>query len=178
VALGNEDLRRRRSIRRFYQHAMRRAKQRIRIMNPYFIPDRGIRRVLINAVKRGVQVFVVVPEKNDLRSVQFAGHHVFGTLLKAGVRIFEWPERMLHAKVAVVDGIWSTIGSYNLDARSLFHNLEVVLVIIDPDFAAGLDAQVEADAALSRELVFDTWRQRPFWRKVVEWVFYQFRHWL
>src|SRR5262249_4129339 len=172
------ELRRRRTSRRFYLHAMRRARKFIRIMNPYFIPDRGIRRVLVNAVKRGVQVSVVVPEKNDLRSVQFAGHHVFGTLLKAGVRIFEWPESMLHAKVAVVDGIWSTIGRSNPCARSLFHNLEVVLVIIDSDFAAGLDAQFEADAAKSRELAFDTWRQRPFWRKVVEWLFYQFRHWL
>src|SRR5262249_27526982 len=172
------ELRRRRTSRRFYLHAMRRARKFIRIMNPYFIPDRGIRRVLNNAIKRGVEVAVVVPEKNDLRSVQFAGHHVFGTLLKAGVRIFEWPERMLHAKAAVVDGIWSTIGSYNLDARSLFHNLEVVLCIVDGEFAATLDAQIMSDAALSRELALDTWRRRPFWRKVVEWLFYQFRHWL
>ncbi len=178
VALGNEDIRRRRTIRRFYLHAMRRARRTIHIMNPYFIPDRGIRRVLNNAAKRGVEVSVVVPEKNDLRSVQFAGHHVFGNLLKAGVRIFEWPERMLHAKTAVVDGVWSTIGSYNLDARSLFHNLEVVLFIVDGEFAAGLDAQIMADAALSRELELGAWRGRPFWRKVVEWFFYQFRHWL
>jgi cardiolipin synthase len=178
VALGNEDMRRRRTIRRSYFHAMRRARKRICIMNPYFIADRGIRRVLINAIKRGVEVAVVVPERSDLRSVQFAGHHVFGTLLKSGVRIFEWPERMLHAKAAVVDGVWSTIGSYNLDARSLFHNLEVVLCIVDAEFAAQLDAQIMADAALSRELSFDTWHRRPLWRKVVEWFFYQFRHWL
>src|SRR5262249_17000073 len=105
-------------------------------------------------------------------------HHVFGTLLKAGVRIFEWPERMLHAKAAVVDGVWSTIGSYNLDARSLFHNLEVVLCIVDGEFSGGLDAEILADGALSRVLVFEAWRGGPFWRKVVEWFFYQFRHWL
>jgi cardiolipin synthase len=178
AAIGNEDLRRRRNIRRAYQHAMRRARARICIMNPYFIPDRGIRRVLINAVRRGVAVSVVVPEKNDLRSVQFAGHHVFGILLKAGVRIFAWPGRMLHAKAAVVDGVWATIGSYNLDARSLFHNLEVALLVIDRDLAADLEAQIMTDAASSRELVLDTWRQRPWWRKALEWLFYQFRYWL
>jgi len=178
MALGNEEIRRRRAIRRTYLHAMRRARQTIRIMNAYFIPDRGIRRVLANAVKRGVEVLVVVPAKGDLRSVQFAGQHTFGTLLRAGVRIFEWPERMLHAKVAVVDAVWATIGSYNLDARSLFHNLEVVLCIIDREAASALDAQIVRDGEKSNEIKLDTWKGRSFWRKIAEWFFYQFRHWL
>jgi len=178
VALGNEEIRRRRTIRRFYLHAMRRARLTIRIMNAYFIPDRGIRRVLVNAVKRGVAVSVVVPARNDIRSVQFAGHHVFANLLRAGVRIFEWPERMLHAKAAVVDSVWASIGSYNLDARSLFHNLEVALCIVDREFAAGLDAQLAADAGKSKEIKLEEWRTRPFWRRFAEWFFYQFRHWL
>src|SRR5262249_45852216 len=172
------ELRRRRTSRRFYLHAMRRARKFIRIMNPYFIPDRGIRRVLNNAIKRGVEVAVVVPEKNDLRSVQFAGHHVFGHLLKLGVRIFQWPERMLHAKAAAVDGIWATIGSYNLDGRGPFHNLEVAPCVIYREFARALHAQIRADAEKSSEIKLDAWRMRPFWRKMAEWFFYQFRHWL
>jgi cardiolipin synthase len=178
IALGNEEIRRRRTIRRYYLHAMRRARRTIRIMNAYFIPDRGIRRVLANAVKRGVEVSIVVPAKNDLRSVQFAGHRVFGALLRAGVRIFEWPERMLHAKVASIDATWATIGSYNLDARSLFHNLEVVVCIVDPKAAAALDAQIEADAAKSNEIRLEAWKHRSIWRRIAEWFFYQFRHWL
>jgi cardiolipin synthase len=178
VALGNEERRRRASIRRSYLHAMRRAKESIQIMNAYFIPDRGIRRVMANAVRRGVKVSVIVPARSDLKSVMYAGHHVFARLLKAGVRIFEWQERMMHAKTAVVDAIWATIGSYNLDARSLFHNLEVVLCIVDRAFAAGLAAQLEHDASIAREVRLDEWKQRPWWRKVVEWFFYQFRHWL
>jgi cardiolipin synthase A/B len=178
IAVGNEDLRRRATIRRFYLHAMRRARETIHIMNAYFIPDRGVRRVLANAVRRGVRVTVIVPEKSDLRSVQFASQHLYAKLLKAGVRIFEYPERMMHAKSAVVDAVWATIGSYNLDARSLFHNLEVVLCIVDRAFAAVVRAQIEEDAAASRELVPEVWRQRPWWRKVAEWFFFQFRHWL
>ncbi len=178
IAVGNEELRRRATIRRFYLHAMRRARESIQIANAYFIPDRGIRRVMTNAVRRGVAVTVIVPARSDLRAVQLAGHHVFARLLKAGVRIFEWPDRMMHAKVACVDGVWATIGSYNLDARSLFHNLECVLCIVDRAFGAGLRAQLEHDQTVAREVVLDTWRQRPWWRRVAEWVCYQFRHWL
>jgi cardiolipin synthase len=178
LALGNEERRRRATIRRSYLHAMRRARQSIQIMNAYFIPDRGIRRVLANAVRRGVKVGVIVPARSDLKSVMYAGQHVYARLLKAGVRIFEWGERMLHAKTAVVDSVWATIGSYNLDARSLFHNLEVVVCVVDRAFAAGLSAQLEHDAGRCKEVVLEEWRQRPFWRKIVEWFFYQFRHWV
>jgi cardiolipin synthase len=178
IAVGNEERKRRATIRRFYLHAMRRARESIHIMNAYFIPDRGIRRVMANAVRRGVAVSVVVPEKSDLKSVMYASHHVYGALLRAGVRVFEWRERMLHAKTAVVDSVWATIGSYNLDARSLFHNLEVTLCIVDRAFASGLRAQIEHDAAQSREILLEDWKKRPWWRKVVEWFFFQFRHWL
>jgi cardiolipin synthase len=105
--LGNEERKRRATIRRSYLHAMRRARESIQIMNAYFIPDRGVRRVLANAVRRGVKVAVIVPAKSDLKSVMYAGQHVYARLLKAGVRIFEWSERMLHAKTAVVDAVWA-----------------------------------------------------------------------
>jgi cardiolipin synthase A/B len=85
---------------------------------------------------------------------------------------------MLHAKAAVVDSVWATIGSYNLDARSLFHNLEVTLCIVDRAFASGVRAQLEYDAAQSREVDLESWKRRAWWRKLVEWFFFQFRHWL
>jgi cardiolipin synthase len=133
---------------------------------------------MANAVRRGVKVTVIVPQRSDLRSVQLAGHHVFARLLKAGIRIFEYPERMMHAKAATVDSVWAAIGSYNLDARSLFHNLEVVLCIVDRAFGAGLRAQLEHDQSLSTEVLLERWRTRPWWRRLAEWFFYQFRHWL
>jgi cardiolipin synthase A/B len=178
IALGNEELRKRANIRAAYLHAMRRARQTIGIANAYFIADRGIRRVMANAVARGVRVDLILPGHSDLRSVKYAGQHVYSALLKAGVRIFEWSGKMMHAKAAVVDGVWAAIGSYNLDARSLFHNLEVVLCVVDRGFASGLRAQLEDDRAHSREVVLSEWRKRPFWSKVLEWLCYQFRHWL
>jgi cardiolipin synthase len=178
LAIGNEDLTRRASIRRAYLYAMRRAKKMISLENAYFIPDRGIRRVLANAVKRGVSVRVIVPGNSDLKSAQYAGQWLFAKLLKAGVKIFVWPERMMHAKTAVVDSAWSTIGSYNLDARSLFHNLEATLAVVDRTFGAQLQAQFDRDVTKCRELELAVWKKRPWWMKVFEWCCYQFRHWL
>jgi cardiolipin synthase len=178
LALGNEDIGKRSSIRRAYTHAMRRARTYVHIANAYFIPDRGIRRVMANAVARGCDVSIIVPGKSDLRMVQYAGQRVFTGLLKAGVRIYLWPDRMMHAKTAVIDGIWSTIGSYNIDARSLFHNLEAVLMIIDRGFGDRLDGQFNYDLSRCHELDLDTWKKRPWWMKALEWFCFQFRHWL
>lgn len=176
--LSNEELRRRRAIRRAYMHAFRRARETIHVISAYFIPDRGIRRVLLNAARRGVKVSVIVPAESDVKAAQWASRHTYAGLLKGGVRIHEWLWHMLHAKAVVVDGVWSSIGSYNLDARSLFHNLEVVLCVIDRAFGEKLEGQLDSDAALSREVVLAEWNRRPPWRKLVEWFFYQFRFWL
>lgn len=176
--LSNEEISRRRAIRRAYMHAFRRARASIHIVSAYFIPDRGLRRVLHNAVRRGVRVHVTVPAVSDMKSAQWASRHTYASLLKGGVRVHEWQWHMLHAKAVVVDGVWSSIGSYNLDARSLFHNLEVVLCVIDRTFGAKLEAQLVADAALSREVLLHKWSARPRWRKLVEWLVYQFRFWL
>lgn len=176
--IGNEEYRRRFGIRRAYLHAMRQARLTISIMNAYFIPDRGIRRAMANAVRRGVKVRVIVPARSDVPAVQWASRHLYAGLLRAGVRIFEWTERMMHAKTAVVDSIWATIGSSNLDNRSLLYNLEVVAVAVDPAFGAAMQAQFEEEVARCREVLLDAWRRRPFWHRLVEWFFFQFRRWL
>jgi cardiolipin synthase len=177
IALGNEETKKRANIRAAYLHAMRRAKETITIANAYFIPDRGMRRVLANAVARGVVVKVILPGESDVKSVQYASAHMFGKLLKMGVRIFEWP-RMLHAKSAVVDGIWTAIGSYNLDARSLMSQLEVVLCVVDRAFGQRMRTELDADCERSKEVHLAEWKKRPLWRKIVEWFFFQFRGWL
>jgi cardiolipin synthase len=177
AALGNEELRRRSAIRRAYLHAMKRARHTISILNAYFIPDRGLRRAMANAVKRGVEVKVMVPGRSDVPPAQHAGRYLFSSLLEAGVRIFEWPH-MMHAKTAVVDRTWATIGSYNLDSVSMFHNLEVVLCVVDRPFGAALHDQLDADFARSRELTLAEWRRRPWWQKLVEWLWFRFRYWL
>jgi cardiolipin synthase len=165
-------------MRHAYLHAIRRADHTIRIMNAYFIPDLGLRRAFVRAVRRGVSVSVIVPSTSDVPAVYYASRHLYSRLMRAGVRIFEWPERMMHAKMGAIDGVWSTIGTYNLDRRSFLHNLEVGLITIDRDLAAELEAQFDADLANCREIVPAEWEKRSLWQKFLERLAYQFRYWL
>jgi cardiolipin synthase len=168
----------RRTIRRAYLHAIAKASRSICIMNAYFLPDRGLRRALCRAAKRGVKVQVMVPEASDVAVVKYAGQHLYSSLLRRGVEILVWPRTMMHAKAAVIDSVWAAVGSYNLDYRSLFYNLEVMVEVVDPDFGAGLHAQFADNAALCEPLSMSAWERRPVWKKVVSRVFYQFRRWL
>jgi cardiolipin synthase len=176
--VSNQEFRHRRRIRRAYLHAIRNAQRYILIENAYFIPDRGIRRALLKAVQRGVKVAVAVARHNDVAVAAMASRALYGELLAGGVRLFEWPETMLHAKTAVIDDAWSVVGSYNLDHRSLFHNLEVVIVLADADFAARLREQNLADLKQCRELTLDEHGARPWWQTLLDSAAYQMRYWL
>jgi cardiolipin synthase len=161
-----------------YLHAIRLSKKSISIMNAYFIPDRGLRRQFRNAARRGVSVRAMLPSISDVPLVQYASRYLYARLLRHGMRIFEWPEKMMHSKIGVIDGVWSTIGSYNLDARSFLHNLEVGLVIVDRDFGAQLDNAFDGDVQRCREIVLDEWQERSSRERVLEWLAYRFRYWL
>jgi cardiolipin synthase len=178
AVFGNDGVRKRTPIRRVYLHAIRRAQRSIDITNAYFIPDRGIRRALFNAVRRGVDVRVVVPAESDVWPIQWATRHLYARLLKHGIRVFEWTDRMIHSKTAVVDQAWATIGSSNLDYLSLRVNLEVVAVVLDRAFAARLSSEQRRDEALSREIDLATWARRPWWHRPIEWLFFQLRSFL
>lgn len=176
--ISNTRLQTRSRMRHAYMHAIRRANESIYLMNAYFIPDRGLRRVFADATRRGVDVRVIVPSTSDVTAVYWASRHLYGRLLRDGVRIFEWPERMMHAKTGVIDGVWSTIGSYNLDKRSFVHNLEVGLVSIDRELGARMQEQFLRDLTICREVTLDEWRKRSRWNKMLEWCYYQLRYWL
>lgn len=178
LAVSNSAVGGRWRLHRAYLYAIRRASKSIHIMNAYFIPDRSLRRAFRAAARRGVSVCVIVPSYTDVKAVYYASHHLYGRLMRAGVRIFEWPERMMHAKIAVIDGAWSTIGSYNLDRRSLLHNLEVALVIADRQIGHDLEKQFEADVVACKEILPEEWKRRSAWEKAMEWLFYQIRYWL
>jgi cardiolipin synthase len=169
---------RRPRMRRAYLHAIGRARHRISVMNAYFIPDGALRRGFAKAVRRGASVRVIVPSHSDLEPVYYASRHLYARLMRSGVRIFEWQGDMMHAKCAAIDGVWSTIGSYNLDRRSFIHNLEVSLLMIDRVLARELEAQFEADLLLCREVDARTWPDRPRWEKLLERFWYSFRYWL
>jgi cardiolipin synthase len=174
----NFGLRERSRMNQAYRHAIRNARAAISITNAYFIPTRRLGTTLRNAARRGVDVRVIVPANSDVKLVGYASRYLYSRLLRAGVRIFEYPERMMHAKAGVIDGTWATIGSFNLDRRSVIHNLEAGLVILDCDFAAALERQFAADVAICREVVLAEWNKRPYTQRLLEWFAHLFAYWL
>ncbi len=161
-----------------YRFALRQASQSIDLTNAYFIPDILLRREFRRAVRRGVEVRVIVPSESDVGLVYHASRHLYARLLKMGVRIFEFQDRMMHAKAGVIDREWATIGSFNLDRRSFVHNLEVGLVVADREFAGIMDDQFGRDLQHCKEVKLDQWRSRPFARRAKEWLAFRFRWWL
>jgi cardiolipin synthase len=173
--VGSRERKKRKVIRRSYLHAIRNAREYIYIANAYFIPELGFRRALRNAVKRGVDVRVMVPAHGDILPVQLASQALFGRLLRRGIKLFLWREAVLHAKIAVIDDIWATVGSFNIDRRSWSMNLEANVTIIDRAFAMKLKAVFEKDQQKCDELDRVKWRRRPWYQRLVERFFYQFR---
>ncbi len=155
---------------------LRLARERLWIQNPYFLPDPQAIRELVAAVRRGVDVRVMVPsvEASDFPVVQHAAHHNFESLLAGGVRIYEFSRCLLHQKVMAVDGVWSAVGSSNFDDRSFEINDELTLGIRDPGVAARLEAIFQADTADCTELDLDSWRKRPAWMRLRDRLFYVF----
>ncbi|HVG25670.1 MAG TPA: phospholipase D-like domain-containing protein [Thermoanaerobaculia bacterium] len=147
---------------------IRLAKKRLTIQNPYFLPDPDARKALLEAVKRGVEVRVMIPADTatDAKIVQHASHHHYGTLLKGGVRLFDYQKTLLHQKIVVVDGMCASIGSTNFDDRSFEINDEVSLVVYDEAVAGELEATFERDLPHARERHFDEWKKRPVLHKL------------
>jgi cardiolipin synthase len=145
------------------------ARHRIWVCNSYFIPDRRLRQALIDRAKSGVDARVLVPGNHtDAVPVQWAGRSYYEELLAGGVRIFEYEPAMMHAKTTVVDGVWTIVGSANLDERSMELNEENVLGIADRDFARAVEEGVTADIARSREITLEYWRKRPLLQRALE----------
>ncbi len=152
-----------------YYVAIESARKSIHIQNAYFVPDAQIRASLIRAAKRGVDVRVMVPGRHiDMPLLRMASRLHYGELLKAGVRILEYNRTMMHNKNAVVDGIFSTVGSINFDARSLLQNNEDSLSFYDRDFGARMEATFAEDAKYCREVTYESWRRRGFEQRVAE----------
>lgn len=144
------------------------ARKRIWIQNPYFIPKDEAIQAMGAAVRRGVDVRVLMPATSgsDAPMVQHAGHRHFETMLELGVRLFEYPHTLLHQKVMTIDGCWSAVGSANFDDRSFDTNDEISLGILDAGVAAKFDAIFEKYVARAREIELDAWRKRGFLHKL------------
>jgi len=173
---ANQELLNRFVIREAYVNALLAAREQVSIANAYFIPDWRIRRALAQAARRGVDVRVMVPGRSDSGAVWHAMRARYDSLLARGVRVFEWQGPMMHAKAVVVDRLWASVGTYNLDHRSLQHNLEVNLNVLDRAFAEELASQFELGLKGSREITLADWRRRPPLERLKErlWVSFDY----
>jgi cardiolipin synthase len=162
------------SVQILYYLAIKSAKHEIIIQNPYLLPDRAAIDALEEAVDRGVDVKIMVPsdDATDNAIVQHASHHHFGTLLKRGVKIWEYDKTLLHQKVMVVDGLWSSVGSTNFDDRSFQLNDEINVGVLDAKLAAQLRAAFADDLRHAKQRSFAEWQDRSLWHKTVDGVAY------
>lgn len=172
-----DNLRQRRAIERSYIEALQGARERIDIMCPYFYPGRLFRRTLRNAAQRGVRVRLLLQGKLDYRFAGLAAQVLYDELLEHGVRIFEYMPAFLHAKVALADDEWATVGSSNIDPLSLLLNLEANVVVRDAAFNRTLAAAFDRAVAVSREVTappltagWTATLQRGFVAWVAHWV--------
>jgi cardiolipin synthase len=172
-----DNLRQRRAIERAYIDAIHGARRRVEIMCPYFYPGRIFRRALRRAAARGVQVRLLLQGKVDYRFAALAAQVLYDELLASGVQIYEYTPAFLHAKVALVDDDWATVGSSNIDPLSLLLNLEANVFVQDAGFTATLAARFEAALANSRAILRPP-AGRGWWsvlqRGFVAWTAYWF----
>lgn len=152
-----------------YLIALQCARRSISIANPYFIPDSRIIALLSNACRRGVAVkLMLAGTHNDTWWARQNGIRLYGRLLEAGVRIYEYQPAMLHQKTMIVDGVWATIGTANFDNRSFALSEETNICFYDPALLAELEAIFEADLASCKELRAEDWSARGVWQKSKE----------
>ena len=162
------------SVQVLYYLAIKGAKREIIIQNPYLLPDDDALQALAEAVRRGVDVKVMVPASGatDTPIVQHASHHRYGALLQAGIRIFEYKKTLIHQKVIIVDGVWSCVGSTNFDRRALQLNDEVSMGVLDAGLASQLKTVFNDDLKFCEERHFDEWQHRGLWHKAEDGLAY------
>jgi len=169
---------RNRLIFMMYMSAITHAENSIYLTTPYFLPDDQLLKALTEATARGVDVKILLPGFSDSVLVFYASRHYYSRLLKAGVQLFERRGGMLHAKTAVIDDVWSTIGSSNLDTQSFLTNDEANVVILGRDFADNMQAMFERDLEDSDQITLEEWEKRPFDNHLKEDFSRLFKHWL
>jgi cardiolipin synthase len=158
--------------------AINEAKKSIHITSAYFVPDQNTIDALCDAAKRGVDVKLVLPGVSDHGMVFHAGRGFYDQLLGSGVRIYQLQIAILHAKTAVIDGAWSTIGSANIDYRSFLHNYELNVMVIDPAFGRDMESAFNEDLRDSKEVTLEQWHDRPISDRIKEWAARLGQYWM
>ena len=162
------------SVQVLYYLAIRAARREVLIQNPYMLPDHNAIAAFADAVRRGVDVTVMVPATSatDSPIVEHASHHVYGDLLRAGVKIYEYTPTLLHQKVIIVDGVWSCVGSTNFDDRSFELNDEISMGVLDPTLASELRAAFANDLRSAQQQTYAQWKSRPLWHRFIDQLAY------
>ena len=171
---GDEELR----IYDAYLAAIRNAERRIWIAQAYFAPNEEFRAALVAATARGVDVRVIVPAFTDSALIHHGSRATYEELLDGGVAIYEHEEALLHAKTAVLDGVWSMVGSSNIDPRSFLHNDELNAAIVSEEIGRDMEDMFRRDLETSRRIDPEAWRARPAGDRVKEFLSSLLRHWL
>jgi cardiolipin synthase len=168
-----DNLRHRRDIEEAYLDAIASARQEVVLASAYFLPGRRFRHALADAVRRGVQVTVLLQGRVEYRLLHHATQALYGALLGGGIHIYEYHQSFLHAKVAVVDGAWSTVGSSNIDPFSLLLAREANIIVADAAFGADLRASLRrAMDSGAREVCHEDWRDAPLPMRLARWLAY------
>jgi len=159
-------------IQKSMEEGVNRAVSYCYFTTPYFLPHDGLRKAMIHAKMRGVDLRILTAGISDVPLMRYASHHVYRGFLDKGIRIYEMTHKALHAKIATIDGLYSSVGSYNLDHWSARRNLEVNLAIIDTKIALELKDQFEKDLELSQEINHSDFIKRSFFKRFLCWVAY------
>ncbi len=154
------------------------AENTVHLTNAYFVPDAQTVKALTDAAERGVDVKIILPQITDSPLAMYAGHYYYSDLLKSGVKVYERRNAVLHAKTAVIDGVWSTVGSTNLDFWSFLDNDEINAVILNLRFAGDMENRFAKDLAESDQIRWEEWKERPLFPRLREWFAHLFSHWL
>ena len=165
--------RRRASIQKALHTKLGRAIERCYLTSPYFVPPRALMVALCEAARRGVDVRVLTAGRSDVPAVRLASQHLYGRLLRAGVRIFEFGPGVLHAKTGTVDGVSASVGSFNLDYWSYRRNLEVSVGVFGGAATRELELQFDADLAGAAEVHLASWEGRSRLQRLLHWAAYQ-----
>ena len=165
-------------IYKAYLLAIREAKSTIHITCAYFVPDAQVLAALTDAAKRGVDVRLVLPGVTDSGLVFHAGQSFYDEMLASGIKIYQLKVSVLHAKTAVIDKVWSTVGSTNLDTRSFLHNNEINVIVFGGEFAAAMETAFDEDLRNSTLITREDWSRRPITDRFKEWSARLMEYWL
>uniref|UniRef100_UPI0035A1B6CC cardiolipin synthase n=1 Tax=Prevotella heparinolytica TaxID=28113 RepID=UPI0035A1B6CC len=159
-----------RSISHAYAASIQAAQKSIRIVNPYFVPTKSIRQAIKNALKKGVEVEIMIPAVSDIYFTPEASFHIAHKLMKKGAKIYLFNGGFHHSKIMMVDGSFCTVGTANLNSRSLRYDYETNAFIFDPTTTYELDKMFERDKLNSTLMTPEYWKKRSTWKKFVGWM--------